>query len=88
MLVRPISPAAPGSRRRPPPTQIQARYAAIGAEAAAIPVKQLVVDAAVVIDHAQPPLDGQIVVAENIRSLQAEQQDHLRCPDADPLQTA
>ena len=41
-----------------------------------------------VVDHAQAALDGKVVVAQDIRALQAEQQDHLRCPDADALQAA
>ena len=41
-----------------------------------------------VVDHPQSPLDGQIIVAENVRPLQAEQQDHLCRPDADALQAA
>ena len=35
-----------------------------------------------VVDHPQPPPNGKVVVAENIRPLQAEQQDHLRRPNA------
>lgn len=41
-----------------------------------------------VVHHAQPAPDGKVVIAENIRALQAEQQNHFRRPDADALQTA
>lgn len=68
--------------------EIQARHAAIGVEPTAIFFKELAVDAAVVIDHAQSALDGEVIVAENIGPLQAKQQDHLRRPYADALQTA
>ena len=46
------------------------------------------VDAAMAVDHAQTAPDRKVVVAENIRPLQAEQQDHLRRPDADAAQAA
>ena len=36
----------------------------------------------VVVDHTQPTLDCQIVKTENIGTLQAEQQNHFRCPYA------
>ena len=41
-----------------------------------------------VIDHPQPPPNGQVVIAEDIRPPQAEEQDHLRRPDADAFQAA
>ena len=41
-----------------------------------------------VVDHPQAPQDGQVIIAEDVGALQAEQQDHLRCPDADALQAA
>ena len=57
-------------------------------EAAAVSFKQRAVDAAMAIDHAQTTPDRKVVIAENIRPLQAEQQDHLRRPDADAAQAA
>ena len=48
-------------------------------------LKQFAVDFAVVIYHAQSALDRQIIVAEHVRPLQAEQQDHLGSPYADTL---
>ena len=39
-----------------------------------------------VIDHPQAPLNGKVVVAENIGALHTEQENHLRSPHADPLQ--
>lgn len=47
--------------------------------------KQFAVNFAVVIYHAQSALDRQIIVAEHVRPLQAEQQDHLGSPYADTL---
>ena len=40
------------------------------------------------IDHAQTAPDRKVVIAENIRPLQAEQQDHFCRPDADAAQAA
>ena len=48
-------------------------------------LKQFAVNFAVVIYHAQSALDRQIIVAEHVRPLQAEQQDHLGSPYADTL---
>ena len=41
-----------------------------------------------VIEHPQSALNSQIVVTKHIGPLHTEQQDHLRCPDANTLQTA
>ena len=41
-----------------------------------------------VIDHTKPAPDGKIVVAEDIRALQAKEQDHLCRPDADSFEAA
>ena len=68
--------------------EVEAGHAAVWAVAAAVFFKQPAVDRAVVVDHAQAALDGKIVVAQDIRALQAEQQDHLRRPDADALEAA
>ena len=66
--------------------QIETGHAAIGAVPPPILLKQLPAHLPVVIHHPQSPLDSQIVIAENIRSLQAEQQDHLRRPHPHALQ--
>ena len=68
--------------------QIQARHAAIRAKPTAVYLKPLTVNAAVVIEHPQSALNSQIVVTKHIGPLHTEQQDHLRCPDANTLQTA
>ena len=41
-----------------------------------------------VIDHAQPALDGKVVEAEYIGPLHTKKQNHFCRPDADALQTA
>ena len=66
--------------------QIQTGNAAIRAEPPAVFFKQLAVYCPVVVDHTQPALDCQIVKAEYVRPLQAEQQNHFRCPYADSFQ--
>lgn len=68
--------------------QVQACHTAVGAEPAAVLLEQLPVDFAMVIHHAKPSLDGQVVVTEDVRALHAEEQYHFRRPDANALQGA
>ena len=66
--------------------QIQAGDAAIGTETPAVFFKEFWCDGTMMVGHAKPPLDCQIVEAEYVRALQAEQKEHFRCPHADSSQ--
>ena len=52
------------------------------------PGKLLLIDAAVAVDHAQPPLDAQVVKAQHIGPQQGKKQQHFRGPPANTLQGA
>mgnify|MGYP000346540175 CR=1 FL=1 len=66
--------------------QVKARHAAIRAEPPAVLFKQFAVNFTVMVHHAQPALDGKVIIAEHIGPLHAEKQNHLRCPHANAFQ--
>mgnify|MGYP007134588332 CR=1 FL=1 len=66
------------ARDRP---EIQARDGAVGRIAAAA-VEGRAVDLAPVVEHAHPAPDGEVAVADHVRPLHAEREDHLRRPRA------
>lgn len=63
--------------------KVQAGDAAVGAESAAVFFKTGAVDVPVMVHHAQTSLDSQIIKAEHIGPLHAEQQDHFCGPYTD-----
>ena len=81
-----VVPLEPGNATSGDGPQIEAGYAAIRAVPAAIALELLACDLAVVIDHGHAALYGQVIEAQDVRALEAEEQKHLGRPGADAPQ--
>ena len=68
--------------------KIQAGYRAIRAETAAVYLKALAADLFMAVDHAQPPVDGQIAKTEHIWPLERKQHEHFCRPHTNALKLA
>ena len=66
--------------------EVETCDAAARREAAAIFREKLLRDLAVTIHHPHPAMDSKVAVAQDIGSLQGEEQQHLRRPYADAAQ--
>lgn len=68
--------------------EVEACDAAVRAQALAIALEFFAVDGAMAVDYAHAAQDGEVAVAQDVRPLEAEQQDHLGGPDADAAERA